>query len=117
MKSLKVPELWVGIVCGIIVCTILGFWLLGWTLGDTAEKMAQDRAYAAVVAALVPICVAQAREGPGPAADLKALETVDSWMRYTFVEGKGWATMPGASEPTSHIASPCAEKLLQESSS
>ncbi|MCH7598000.1 hypothetical protein IID27_03105 [Patescibacteria group bacterium] len=111
MKSLKVPELWVGIVCGIIVCTILGFWLLGWTLGDTAEKMAQDRAEAVVVAALVPICVDQGRRAS--TADLEALKTTDSWKRYVFVEMKGWATMPGAKEPTPHIASPCAEKLLQ----
>ena len=50
------PAVW-GAVAGAVVFAVVGFSSLGWTLGSTAEKMATQRAEAAVVAALAPICV------------------------------------------------------------
>jgi hypothetical protein len=38
---------------------IVGFSALGWTLDSTADRMANERAEVAVVAALTPICVAK----------------------------------------------------------
>ena len=50
------PAVW-GAVAGAVAFAVVGFSSLGWTLGSTAEKMATQRAEAAVVAALAPICV------------------------------------------------------------
>jgi hypothetical protein len=53
--SLK-PGIW-GAVIGAAAISVVGFSSLGWTLGGTAERMAQERSQTAVVAVLAPICV------------------------------------------------------------
>jgi len=51
------PGIW-GAIVGAITIMILGFWQMGWTTAGTANRMATDRANSAVVAALVPFCIA-----------------------------------------------------------
>lgn len=46
-----------GVVIGAIGIMIVGFGWLGWTLGSTAESLAQERVNTALVAAFTPICV------------------------------------------------------------
>jgi len=53
------PGLW-GAAAGAVAMTVVGFSQLGWYTGGSADRMAQDRAETAVVAALVPFCVAKA---------------------------------------------------------
>jgi hypothetical protein len=48
-----------GAVVGAVGIAVVGFSTLGWTLGSTADRMANERAEVAVVAALTPICVAK----------------------------------------------------------
>ena len=55
--SLK-PGIW-GAVIGAVAISVLGFSSFGWTLGSTAERMAQERGRTEVVAVLAPICVAK----------------------------------------------------------
>src|SRR5262249_3193893 len=50
------PGFWGGVI-GALGIMIIGFGWLGWTLGSTAETLAQDRVNAALVAAFTPICV------------------------------------------------------------
>lgn len=52
------PAVW-GAVVGAVGIAVVGFSTLGWTLGSTADRMANERAAVAVVAALTPICVAK----------------------------------------------------------
>jgi hypothetical protein len=104
------PAIW-GAVAGAIVLAVLGFSQLGWTLGSTAEKMATQRAEAAVVVALAPICVERFQQQTDAAAKLVAFNKVSSWDRRSLIEKGGWATMPGSSTPNSAVASACAEKL------
>ena len=87
------PAIW-GVVCGAILIMLLGFKLWGWTLAGTAEKMAQERADTAVVAALVPMCVIKGREAP--IADINEFKTTDSWKRWQVVEEKKWSVFPGS---------------------
>ena len=47
------PACW-GVVVGALGIMILGFAWWGWVLGSTAERMAKERADAAVTAMLVP---------------------------------------------------------------
>ncbi len=82
------PAVW-GAVVGAVAFSIVGFSSLGWTLGSTAEKMATQRAEAAVV----------------------EFNKVSSWNRRSVIEKGGWATMPGSDTPNSAVASACAEKL------
>jgi hypothetical protein len=104
------PAVW-GAVVGAVAFTVVGFSSLGWTLGSTAEKMANQRAETAVVAALTPICVEKFRQQTDAAAKLVAFNKVSSWDRRALIEKGGWATMPGNNAPNSAVASACAEKL------
>jgi hypothetical protein len=101
-----------GAAAGALVTIIVGFNWGGWTLGSTVEKVAKERADAAVVTALVPICVDKFRQAANATANLNELNKISyAWDRGTFVEKGGWATMPGAASPDSAVARACAEIL------
>jgi hypothetical protein len=104
------PAVW-GALAGAVALTVIGFSQLGWTLGSTAEKMATQRAEAAVVAALAPICVEKFRHQADAPAKLVEFNKVSSWNRRSVIEEGGWATMPGSDTPNSAVATACAEKL------
>ncbi len=103
------PALW-GAVGGAIVLAIVGFSWGGWVSGGKAEADATQRANAAVVVALAPVCVERFQQTADVAANLAAFKKVDSWSQGDFVEKGGWATMPGSKSPdqVSAVAKACA---------
>jgi hypothetical protein len=104
------PGIW-GAVVGAIGIMILGFWQMGWVTGGTADRMARNRADTAVVAALVPFCVANAERDPDR-AKLASLKTEQSsYNRNQLVSDSGWATLPGMSSPDRELVSACSDKL------
>ena len=106
------PAVW-GAIIGGVSTMILGFSWMGWMLGGTAERLAVERANAAVVVALTPGCVARFMQQPDAAVKLKELQATDSWRQREFVEAGGWATARGDKEPNSGVAGACAEQLLK----
>lgn len=106
------PALW-GAVGGAIALAIAGFTWGGWVTGGKAESDAIQRANAAVVAALAPVCVEKFQHATGSADNLAALKKVDSWSQGDFVEKGGWATFPGsnASTQVTAVAQACASLL------
>ena len=104
------PGVW-GVVVGAIAIMIVGFWQIGWTTAGTAERMATDRANSAVVAVLVPFCVAMAERDPDQAKLAKVKAEQSNWSRSQLVSDAGWATMPGATTPATGLASACSDKL------
>jgi hypothetical protein len=105
------PAVW-GAVVGAVAFAVVGFSSLGWTLGSTAEKMANQRAETAVVAVLAPICVEKFQQQTDAAAKLVAFNKVtSSWDRRSLIEKGGWAAVPGTDKPNSAVVSACAEKL------
>jgi hypothetical protein len=96
------PALW-GLAGGAVAAAIVGFTWGGWVTGGRAEAEATQRASAAVVAALAPVCVQRFQTGPDAAGNLAALKKVDGWSQGDFVEKGGWATIPG-SKPTDEVA-------------
>lgn len=104
------PGIWGGVV-GAIAIMIVGFWAMGWTTGGTADRMARDRADSAVVAALLPFCVANAERDPDVAKLAKLKAEQSDWTRSQLVSDAGWATMPGATTPVTGLASACSGKL------
>lgn len=107
------PFLW-GAATGAIALAIVGFSWGDWVTGGTAEKRASDRADAAMVASLAPICVAQFQSSPGAKVRLSALKEVRSWEQGGYVISGGWASMPGATgEPNRDVAAACAEALTK----
>jgi len=103
------PVLW-GVAGGAIAATIIGFAWGGWVTGGTAEVDAAQRAKAAVVVALAPVCVERFQRAPEVSANLDALKKVDSWAQGDFIEKGGWAT-GGAPEQVSAVAKACATLL------
>lgn len=101
-----------GAVVGAIATMVLGFSQGGWYLGSSAERMAQQQSAAAVIEALVPICVSQSQTDPNAMAKLDQLEAISSsYERRDFVMKAGWATMPTAEAPNGKLATACAEVL------
>jgi hypothetical protein len=106
-KWLK-PGFW-GVVVGVIGICLIGFWGFGWTTASSAEKMAQERADDAVVAALVPFCVDKAQADPD--AKLAEFGGKSFYESVQFVKDANWATLEGMSEPNSELARACSRKL------
>jgi hypothetical protein len=102
-----------GAAVGALGTIAIGFGWGGWTLGKTADRMADQRASSAVVTALAPICVDKFQHAVEAKATLAKLKAVDSWRQDSFVVDGGWATFPGGSEPNRSVAEACA-KLLGE---
>ena len=107
------PVLW-GMAGGAIAATIVGFSWGGWVTGGRAETDAMQRANAAVVVALAPVCAERFQRAADATANLDALKKVDSWSQGDFIEKGGWATTPGskASDQLSAVAKACASLLV-----
>ena len=92
---------------------IVGFTWGGWVTGGKADTDATQRAHAAVVVALAPVCVERFRNAGNVSANLIALKKADSWSQGEFVEKGGWAAVPGSNSPEqlSAVAKACAALL------
>ena len=112
LQGEQLTRLLQGAVVGAIVTITLGFGWGGWQLQSKSEKLAQQRADEALVAALAPICVDKFQHASDSKATLVALKATDSWNRDSFIEKGGWATFPG-STPNRMVAEACA-KVLSE---
>ena len=112
LKAPSLIRLLQGIALGAAATMVIGFYWGGWTLGSTAKQMAENRANAAVVSVLAPICVDKSQRQEDAAAKLVDFKRVISWKRASYVAAQGWATMPGAGTPkTWAVARACAEML------
>ena len=117
MRSVRFPPglksgIW-GAVIGAVAISVLGFSTFGWTLSGTAERMAKERAQAAVVDALAPMCVARFRQQADAPAKMTEFNKASSWDRRSIIEKGGWATIPGTETPNSAVATACAERLAR----
>lgn len=106
-KSMIAPAFW-GAVVGVAATAIVGFSALGWVGAGSAEKMAKQRADSAVVAALVPVCIAQSQTDSIKLTELAAI--TKPYDRRDFVLNTGWATVPEG-EPNRAVAEACAAEL------
>ncbi len=104
------PGAW-GAVAGAILMATVGFSQLGWTTSSTAEKLAQERADTAVVAALVPFCVAKAQQDPDKALFDRLRAETSSYSRSDMVMKAGWATVGDDKSPDNALARACSDKL------
>jgi hypothetical protein len=100
-----------GAALGVIGTMIVGFSWAGWTLSGTAEKMANERASAAVVKVLAPACVERFQQQTDLPAKWAAFGKVDSWQRDSYIEKTGFATPIGAKAANAQAADVCASML------
>jgi hypothetical protein len=105
------PGLW-GAAAGAVAITIVGFSQLGWYTSGSADRLAQDRAETAVIAALVPFCVTKAQQDPDGAAVLAKFQAEQSsYSRTDLVMKAGWATLGSAKFGDTSLARACSEQL------
>ena len=95
-----------GIAIGAVATIVIGFYWGGWTLGSTAEKMAQQRTETAVVAALAPGCAEKFAALPDAAAKKIALAKADSWKGSDEFP-KELVTLKGETSPNSDLVEAC----------
>jgi len=112
LQGEQLTRLLQGAVVGAVVTIAIGFGWGGWHLHSKSEKLAQQRADEAVVAALAPICVAKFESASDAKVTMAALKATNDWNRDAFIEKGGWATFPG-STPNRMVADACA-KMLSE---
>ena len=107
------PAVW-GVIGGAVALAIVGFTWGGWVTGGKAAAEATQRANAAVVVALAPVCVEKFQHAADVSSTLSALKKIDSWSQGDFVEKGGWATVPGSNSPeqVSAVAKACAVLLV-----
>ena len=104
------PGAW-GAVVGAVASVVIGFTWGGWVTQTTASRMARDGADAAVVQALVPICVAQSQQDPNSKQKYEQLGAASSWSRDDLLAKTGWATMPGTDAPNRGVVTACPKTL------
>jgi hypothetical protein len=102
-----------GAMAGAVALAFYGFTWGGWVTGGSADKAAKQRAETAVVAALVPVCVAKFNGGDDVAVHAAALKKASSWDQGAYVEKGGWANMPGTTTANSDLARACADALTK----
>lgn len=101
----------VGVGAGALVLAVVGFSWGGWMTASAADKLASDQVEARMLAAMTPVCVAQANRDPNQAVKMQQIQNVSSWKRHDAVIEAGWATMPGASEADQAVARACLKVL------
>jgi len=100
-----------GAVVGAVALAVVGFSWGGWTTASMARERTADAAQQQVVAALVPICLEQARRDPEATATLAELRDAASFNRRSLMMETGWAMMPGADAADRDVAIACLEQL------
>lgn len=113
-RSMLKPAL-SGLVAGALLTMALGFTMGGWMTGSKAQSLSAASAKEAVIDVLAPMCVANYKSSSDAVEQLAALKSVDNWKHATFVEERGWATLPGAGSVNSAAASKCARLILADS--
>jgi len=115
MPSWIKPAFW-GVVAGAIAWWVVLGAALGWVSPATAQKMASDKAQAAVVAVASPFCVARFEQQANAVASWQALKkSAADYSQDDFIKKGGWEALPGEkidSDVADAIASACATNLL-----
>jgi hypothetical protein len=103
-----------GAALGAVATMVIGFNQGGWYSTNSAEKLADERSAIAVVGALVPVCLAQAKLDPQGSEKIKAMTTmVTSYERRDYLMKAGWATTSTADGPNREVATACADTLVK----
>lgn len=100
-----------GAAGGAVALAIVGFTWGGWVTSSTAQTMANAASNDAVVAALIPHCLARAESDPQALVILAELKEARSNNRRAIVENAGWATPINEERPNRALAQACQEAL------
>lgn len=100
-----------GAVGGMVALSIVGFSWGGWETERSSSKRAAMEAKAAVIAAMVPVCLDLSIRDPSRGARLALLAQASSSSRRELMMDTGWATMPGSKTADREVAQACLDAL------
>lgn len=100
-----------GVVIGAVLVGIVGFTWGGWVTGGTSNERALALSRSEVVAAMVPVCLGQARADPDRETKLESIRATSTYQQRDALMAAGWATVPGAEGPDRDIAQACLTAL------
>jgi len=100
-----------GAVFGAALLWTVGFTWGGWVTGSTANNRAIAMARSDVVMSMVPVCLGISQADPDRATKLETIRSATSYQRRDALMATGWATVPGAAEPSRDIAQACLSAL------
>jgi hypothetical protein len=112
LQGTSLTRLLQGAFLGCVATAVIGFNWGGWTLESTAQQMAAQKASAALVAILGPMCADKFRGGPDATVNMTELKKVSTWMQDSYIQKGGWATFPGMEAPDLAVAQQCAKLLM-----
>ena len=112
LKAESLTRLAQGAFFGAVAASVIGFGWGGWTLGSTAEKLAEERVTTALVTAYSPVCVERYRANATD-AQRAAFKEESTWSRDGFIEKTGFATPPGFQSANENVADACADALTK----
>ncbi len=104
----------IGSVLGAAALGIVGFGWAGWMTSGKAHILAADQSRAAVVDAMAPICVMNAKGDPQSVMKFTALKEASDYERSQMIMDSGWSTMPGRDGPDRMIAGACLVQLADQ---
>jgi hypothetical protein len=103
--------LW-GAAVGAAALAIVGFTWGGWVTGSKAETASRQRADAAVVAVMTPICIQRFQGNANAGANLVELKQINySWTRRDYIAKGGWASV--GNDANIALADACADALFK----
>src|SRR5699024_474297 len=104
--------LWFWSCAACIVGTIIiGFAGFGWTLGGTAESMAQKSAHDARTQLAAQLCVNRFVASPDAQASFTKLQEASYYKRSDVIKEGGWSAFEGIEADLSDVAGECASKI------
>ena len=105
------PGVW-GVIFGALLMPAVGFSQFGWKTESAAKAFADEQAGNAVVAAMVPFCVAKAQAATDQAALAKFNAEQSAYSRTDLLIKAGWATLGATGSPNGALAEACSMQLF-----
>lgn len=113
MSKEKIKNVVLGAIAGAILVMTIGFGWGGWVLSSTSQRNGDTMVADALIARLVPMCVAKFNEDSEKKKKLRELTEKSYWEREAYVKEQGWATMPYEKKPDGRIAEVCAVQIMK----
>jgi hypothetical protein len=111
LQGASLTRLMQGALAGSLATVLIGFNWGGWTLESTARQAAAQKATAALVTILGPMCAEKFRHETDATVNMTELKKVSTWMQDSYIQRGGWATFPGMAAPDLAVAQECAKLL------
>ena len=103
----------IALAIGALATVVIGFNWGGWVRGSTAQKMANDKVNAEIVALYTPQCISRFEAQTNMPAHWAALKKASAdYDQQSFIADSGFATPPGATIANDGVADACASKLM-----